>query len=150
DIARERFYHWEWLPKLRLKMTYGYSGNVDNNRAVVTTIEYRGFTPIGRLPYALVNNPPNPQLRWEKIGTLNSGIEFASRNGIVSGSLEYYVKTASDLIYAVVADPTTGYEALVRNSASISNRGIDASVHVRAGKRAIRWDGSLLYSYNHN
>ncbi|MEC3881950.1 SusC/RagA family TonB-linked outer membrane protein [Parapedobacter sp. 10938] len=150
DIAREPFYNWGWLSKLRLRMTYGYSGNVDNNRAAVTTIEYRGFTPIGRLPYALVNNPPNPQLRWENIGTWNSGIDFTSRNGFFSGSIEYYIKTASDLIYAVVADPTTGYGALVRNSASISNRGIDASVHARVGERAVRWEGSMLYSYNHN
>src|SRR5690606_2037055 len=149
-IAKEPFYHWEAMPHLRLRMTYGYSGNVDNSRAAVTTIEYRGYSPIGRLPYALVVNPPNPQLRWENVATWNLGLDFASRGREISGSIEYYIKTASDLIYLVTADPTSGFNSFARNSAAIRNHGIDASLQGQAGRRAVRWEGNLLLSYNSN
>ncbi len=150
EVAKESFYRWEAVPHLRVRATYGNSGNVNNSHAALTTIDYKGFTPIGRFPYALVTNPPNPLLRWENVATWNVGLDFATRQRTISGSLEYYVKNATDIITAIIADPTSGFNALNRNSAAIRNRGVDASIQGQVGGSTFNWRGNLLFSYNEN
>lgn len=150
EIAKEPFYRWEAVPHLRFRATYGNSGNVNNSHAALTTIDYKGFTPIGRFPFALVTNPPNPLLRWENVATWNVGLDFATRQRTISGSLEYYEKDATDIISSVIADPTSGFNALKRNSAAIHNRGVDVSVQGQVGGHAFSWQGNLLFSYNEN
>lgn len=150
EVAKEPFYRWEVLPHLRFRATYGNSGNVNNSHAALTTIDYKGFTPIGRFPYALVTNPPNPELRWENVTTWNIGVDFATRQRTISGSLEYYIKDAADILSAIIADPTSGFNALTRNSSAIRNRGVDVSLQGQAGNNTFRWQGNLLFSYNEN
>src|SRR5690606_28275798 len=109
DVHNESFFKTNALSQLRLRATYGYSGNVATGHPAVTTLEYRGLSRTGLQPYAIVRNAPNPLLRWEKIGTLNLGLDFTFKGHFLSGSLEYYRKDASDLLSAVDADPTTGF-----------------------------------------
>ncbi|SEL93632.1 SusC/RagA family TonB-linked outer membrane protein [Parapedobacter koreensis] len=150
DIAKEPFYAWSAMPHLKLRSTYGHAGNVDNGRAAVTTIEYRGYSRLGRFPYAIVANPPNPELRWEDVATWNIGLDFATKGRYLSGSIEYYVKDATDLISTIVADPTSGFTSFARNSASIRNRGLDISLQGRADVGVFGWIGDLLFSHNTN
>src|SRR5690606_2728324 len=130
--------------------TYGYSGNVRNDLAAVTTLEYRGLNRYGRYPYAIVNNPPNPLLRWENIRTLNLGIDFGAKNNVFTGSFEFYDRRATDLITGVDADPTTGFLSLQMNSAVLSNKGIDVTLSSQAEMWKIHWKGDLSVSVNKN
>src|SRR5690606_31178621 len=112
NIGNERFYNFSLLPVLKLRTTYGYSGNVKPNALAITTLDYRGISRIGRFPYAIVLNPPNPALRWEKLATFNIGLDFGSARNIINGSIEYYRKTSTDLIAPVNANTTTGFSFL--------------------------------------
>lgn len=150
NIAEESFYKLVSMPLLKMRATYGYSGNVRVNTAAVTTLEYRGLSRFARLPYAIVNNPPNPSLRWEKVGTLNLGLDFGLKSTRLSGGIEYYRKTATDIINSVTADPTTGFNALTRNSAIVRNVGWDVSLNSRTRIGPLSWVGNLLLSINKN
>jgi hypothetical protein len=94
-------------------VTDGFNGNVYNalsgyttthNTAGITT----AFLNIYRAPDADITNPPNPDLRWEKVHVVNAGVDFGSKGGHVKGSLEYYSKSGQDLIGAAAVDPTSG------------------------------------------
>jgi len=148
DISKEAFYRWPALPVLKLRTTYGHAGNVDNDRAAVTTIEYRGYSSLGRFPYAIVANPPNPELRWENIATWNMGLDFAFKNRHLSGSADYYVKDATDLISTVVADPTSGFSFLTRNSGAIQNRGLEISLRTQLPIGSLQWHGEAMLTRN--
>lgn len=151
DVHKESFFKTEALSQLRLRATYGYSGNVATGHPAVTTLEYRGRSPTALQPYAIVRNAPNPLLRWEKIGTLNLGLDFSFKGNFLSGSLEYYRKHASDLLSTVNADPTTGFTFLTVNSAEILNSGIDLNLTGRANLvEDVRWIGNILMSINKN
>lgn len=149
-ITKESFFNIEALSMLKLRGTYGYSGNVSPNQAAVTTVEYRGVSKLGRYPYAIVQNAPNPMLRWEKIGTINLGLDFALKGNYLTGGLEYYRKTAKDLISTVDADPTTGFNFLVLNSALIRNEGLEISLNGRAALSAVVWTSNFSLSMNKN
>ncbi|GGG88341.1 SusC/RagA family TonB-linked outer membrane protein [Parapedobacter pyrenivorans] len=150
NIADEPFYHWSAVPHLKLRTTYGHAGNTDNDRPAVTTIDYRGVTTLGRFPYAIVSNPPNPELRWEDVATWNIGLDFATRGRTLGGSLEYYIKTASDLIALVEADRTSGFNSFSRNSAVLQNHGFDISLYGRHGKGNLGWLWDASFSHTRN
>lgn len=150
NIANEPFYQLSYMPYLKLRTTYGHAGNTDNDRPAVTTIDYRGVTTLGRFPYAIISNPPNPELRWEDVATWNVGLDFSTRGRTLGGSLEYYIKTASDLIALVEADRTSGFSSFSRNSAVLQNHGFDISLYGRHGKGSFGWLWDVSFSHTRN
>jgi hypothetical protein len=40
DISKESFYHILWLPNLKIRVTYGYNGNTNNNATAFATSQY--------------------------------------------------------------------------------------------------------------
>ncbi|MCH5599505.1 SusC/RagA family TonB-linked outer membrane protein [Niabella ginsengisoli] len=151
NISNESYYHFDALAYLKLRATYGYSGNVNNAIPAVTTLNFTSVSTsrLSTLPYASVANVPNKDLRWEKIGTLNLGLDFGSKGSVITGSLEYYIKNASDVISQVPVDITiAGTTALLKNSASLKSTGWDLTVNTININRALKWETSFLYSYN--
>ena len=149
ELSNESFYAIEWLPYLRLRATYGYNGNTNNNATAFATIQYLspGASSLIPAPYSRIVSPPNPQLRWEKIRIVNLGVDFGVKSGRISGSIEYYRKQGLDLISQVSVDPTTGFTSYTGNNASISGNGIDMVLNGSAESAAFKWTGNLLLSY---
>ena len=157
-LNHEKFYHLDWLPYLKLRASYGYSGNVDNTLSALTTIQYLGQSPVGKQINASIRNPPNPDLGWEKTGILNVGLDFALANNTLSGSVEYYRKQSDRLIGFSPLDQTTGvlnpatnlfqYKG---NVAAMQGRGLELNLHsnnLRGG--AFQWQTDLLTSWVRN
>lgn len=149
NVSNESFYHWSAIPYLKLKLTYGYSGNVDNSRSAYTTIAYETSNFYNHLPDASVINPPNPELRWERVGMTNVGIDFSSNGDRISGSIDYYIKKSKDLISPAQIDFTTGFSYLYTNNAKTQGKGVDLQLNSRNLTGAIDWTTTLLFSYNH-
>jgi TonB-linked SusC/RagA family outer membrane protein len=152
-LNNEAFYHIGWLPYLKLRATYGYSGNVDNTLSALTTIRYFGIGGVGKQLYAGIANPPNPQLGWEKTGILNLAADFAIAGDVLSGSLEYYLKTSDDLIGYQPVDQTTGVLNPATNQfqykgnvASMKGHGMEVTLHSNNLKGAIKWQTDLIFS----
>ncbi|HVT85631.1 MAG TPA: carboxypeptidase-like regulatory domain-containing protein, partial [Chitinophagaceae bacterium] len=67
QVDKESFFKNNWLSLLKGRITYGYSGNVDNSLSAYPTILYFSFPSlVNQQLYANINNPPNPELRWER------------------------------------------------------------------------------------
>jgi TonB-linked SusC/RagA family outer membrane protein len=147
-LSRERFYHSRLFPFLKLRATYGYSGNVDTRKAAVSTIMYSAVSPYTLLPFARFENFPNPSLRWEKVATLNIGIDFKLKSDIISGSVEYYEKKGTDLFGTVPVDYTNvAAFTILKNVASMSASGIDISLNTININRTVRWYSDLNFNY---
>lgn len=146
DLASEKFYKLDFLPILRLKVTYGYNGNIDKTVTALTTANFTRNNQNG-LPAANINNPPNPNLSWEKTGILNLGIEFGSKNGRLSGNIEYYSKKGIDLIGQSPLDPTSGQSSFRGNVANMKGSGIDIELRSLNSTGKLRWESNFLFSY---
>ncbi|RKT01755.1 SusC/RagA family TonB-linked outer membrane protein [Chryseobacterium defluvii] len=131
NLSKESFYHLDWIPYLRLRTTYGYSGNVDKNVTAVTTIRQLNNYYYSRTPYAQVVNPGNPDLRWEKIKTVNFGVDYASKNNRISGSIEYFIKTGLDLFGDMPLAGSTGWPNFRGNYARTKGRGWDVVLNTK-------------------
>lgn len=150
EISKEKFFQISWLPLLKLRSTYGYSGNVNNAISALTTLDYEtNRSRTSSLPYALVTSPPNADLRWEKISTTNFAVDFRLKNRVLAGTIEYYRKKSTDLIAAVPVDISVyGQPSLTRNSAHLSGNGVDVTLNISASVNRVTWESVLNYSYN--
>lgn len=151
DISKENFYNFNAIPHLKLRVTYGINGNVDNTATALPTFLYQSNpnTYISE-PYATMATPPNPGLTWEKIKILNAGLDYNTRNERVSGSIDFYTKKGLDLIGIIESEATTGVSSYKGNYASIKARGLDIMLNAILIKRKINISTSLLFSYNMN
>jgi TonB-linked SusC/RagA family outer membrane protein len=149
EISNEGFYHTPLLPFLKLRATYGYNGNVALDRTAVTTMAYYGSSLYANLPYGRLISFSNPELRWEKVKTINLGIDFRWKGEKVFGSLEFYSKDGLDLFGNSPVDYTTGVGySIMKNVANMKGRGIDLELHYKTAASKLGWESVLLFSYN--
>lgn len=153
-LSSEKWFKWPALSMLRIKSTYGLSGNVDYNKSALTTISAFPFgAPVTGLPFANVFQYGNPDLRWEQSAMMNTAIEFETANKKLSGSIEWYSKRGRDLMGIAPVDITTGLgtNVLTRNVASMKGNGIDAELNYTVLQRkAFKWQQTAFISYNTN
>src|SRR5690606_35255883 len=107
-LSDEDFYRFDLVPVLRLWASYGYNGNLDKSvSAYLTTLAGTGINSFGNR-YLKISNPPNPSLRWEKVGIWNMALDFETAAKRLTGSVEYYRKGSTDLIANSPLAPQAG------------------------------------------
>ena len=147
-LSKESFIDENLFSLLKLRITYGYNGNVNTGVSAypIIYLSPRPNTITGE-NYAEMSTPPNPQLRWERVGNLNLGLDFGIKNNVLSGSVEYYRKTPTDLIAAGRIDPTTGFLSMRINTANLDTRGWDVSLHAKPVSNSNwLWNSNLVFS----
>lgn len=144
-LGKEEFYRATWMPYSRLRLTYGYNGNVDNSLSALAVAGFSGSNLLG-LPSGLVISHPNPELRWERLGMLNLGYDFAVRNDIISGTFEVFHKRATDLIGTTGFPPSSGISQFRGNYAQTEGWGMDFNVSSWNIRRAFQWRTDFFYS----
>lgn len=145
ELSKEPFYHLDWLPYFRLRLTNGYNGNVDNTLSSLVTAVVGSGNAYNQ-PFSALGNPPNPLLRWEKINTTNIGFDFSLKKTI-NGTIEYYIKKGTDLIGTSNIDPTVGVTQFKGNSANMKGYGLDLTLNSRNVNGKFNWNTSFLFSF---
>ncbi|WP_276088891.1 SusC/RagA family TonB-linked outer membrane protein [Pedobacter sp. JY14-1] len=145
-LDREEILKSDWLPVLKFRASYGYSGNLDRSITGVTTFKHLGSIPSSNLPFADIVNVGNPELGWERIGIANLGLEFGFKEGVINGKLEYYIKNGRDILGDREFPSSTGILALRGNYAKMSGRGYDLTINSKNLRGNFSWSTSLLVS----
>ena len=155
NISEEQFMKGlSWLDFLKLRMTYGVNGNVDQSSTTYFVARYRTQnsdpTNTQYLNYS-DDNLPNPKLRWEKTSTFNVGVDFRLLNNLLSGSLEFYNRVGDDLLVTKYLDTTLGASSRVINNGKMRNSGLELSLTGNV-IRSKDWglQATLNYAYNKN
>lgn len=148
NVSNETFYRSSQVPYLKLRATYGISGNVIPEQAALTTIRYVDINPYTQSNYARIETIYNPKLTWEQVGMLNIGVDFASKNSRISGNLEFYQKKMKDLYGAKVIDPTTGLgRNIVANHGGMKGDGLDLHLNGIITVAPVRWSADIIVNY---
>ena len=151
QISKEHFYEHSpmanWLPFVQLRVTDGYNGNVNRSVSAYTTANINPVPNNFGAINASIINPPNADLRWEKIHVLNFAIDVETRNDRFGGTLEYYTKAGLDLIGQSPVDPTSGVISYTGNTANIRDHGVDLIFHSNNSFGPFKWNSSLLFTY---
>jgi TonB-linked SusC/RagA family outer membrane protein len=137
---------------LKLRTSYGKSGNADPNRTGLTTISYYEVSPFTNTQFAGISRFYNPDLKWETVATANIGVDlrlFASR---LNFTIDYYRKVGKDLFGVYPVDYTTGVGAsIMRNVASMNSNGLDINIDGRVFQaQQFQWQAILNFSINND
>ena len=145
-ISEEPFYSATWLPYLKLRTTYGANGNINKKVTAYTTAYSLGYDELTGLPYSVIQNPGNPNLKWEKVKTYNLGVDFESAHTRLTGSIEFYTKAGEDLIGTRAFAPSSGVTSFTGNFASTRSHGVDVTLNSLNINRGVQWNTTLLFS----
>ncbi len=149
NISKESFYHSSFIPYLRLRATYGVSGNVNPRQSALTVLSYAWTSQYTGAPTAYVSDYSNPELRWEKSYMFNIGADFSLRNKRVTGSIEYFRKRGVDLYGPSLVDYTAGLgtSTVLKNVASMRGHGLDVQLSSVNMQKAITWTTTFNASF---
>ncbi len=139
-ISSEKFIKGSFFDLLKLRASYGLSGNDDignyTARQTYTSQNLLGLQGLVRSGFG------NDQLQWEKVKKLNGGLDIAFLNERVNVSVDAFQnKVDKMLVYQpapVAAGTTSPY--FVSNSGAMSTNGIEASVNARVINKTFKWD----------
>lgn len=146
NLDQESFYKLNWLPSLKIRATYGYTGNVNNSVSAYLTAT-NVVSNDYNTNYSNIANPPNPNLRWEKIRNINIGADFATIGNWIHGTLDLWQKKGIDLIGNSPIAPQTGIALYTGNSANTLTKGIDLILNSNNLQGSIKWQTTLIYNY---
>jgi iron complex outermembrane receptor protein len=121
----------DWLDQLKLRLSYGVSGNQEIGEYRSLVVWQPAGTAINpETGQQVVSFEPawnaNPDLKWEETSEINLGIDFSFIQGRISGTFEIYQKKTSDLLgeYDVPVPPNLAQRTWA-NSGELENKGVE-------------------------
>ncbi len=113
----------EWLPYLKLKASYGILGDQAGVGYYPGYDQY-DVQNVGNQPATVFVDKGNPDLTWESSKMFQTGLEF-ELGKYISGSVEYYIKNTSNLIFNKRYGTSTGYAFIQVNDGNLRNQGLE-------------------------
>lgn len=137
------------LSLLKLRGSWGVTGNADignfASRSLFGGAGYRGEPAL---------NPSqlgDPGLKWENTIQYDFGLDFGLWNNRISGNIDYYNKTTSDLLLSEPIPSTNGFTSITRNVGEIKNTGVELVLDTKnIVSENFNWTSSFNISYNKN
>ncbi len=137
EIKKEKFMDSvKWLDMLKFKVSYGVQGNDnildpngnDQYYPYITQYKPSWSSTAG---YSLqMTWKGNEELTWESSHSFNIGFDFAALNNRLSGSIEYFSRKTSDMLYfkdvPLSSGNVTGF--VPTNIGSMTNKGIEVNL----------------------
>ncbi|MGN6296621.1 MAG: SusC/RagA family TonB-linked outer membrane protein [Ginsengibacter sp.] len=130
-ISNEPFMHVRWIDDLKLRLGTGVTGNSAvspyRTQGGVSSLFYPFYTSsaAGSVPSTVF---ANKQLGWEKTTQYNLGIDYSLFNRIVTGTVDLYTSSTSDLLLQRTIPSVTGYLTTFANIGKTANKGVDISI----------------------
>jgi TonB-dependent starch-binding outer membrane protein SusC len=147
---------------LKFRGGYGVSGNYPYNAttylnsyvslATVSTSSGYVFGDDGTTVIRQeLTSMENKDLKWERTGGINLGLDFHLLKDRIQGSVDAYKTTTTDLLYAVSIPTITGFSSITSNIGKLQNKGIEFTVTSRnIVSRDFEWSTTFNISSNKN
>ncbi len=127
NIAKENFFNVKAINDLKLRVSYGTTGNRDgiSRYAAQDNVAFDAY-PGGSA--TIPSNIGNPDLKWETTTTTNFGLEFNLFDRRVRGVTDYFIRTTEDLLFSVPRADESGVGFVFGNLGKIENKGLEISL----------------------
>lgn len=133
----------EWLTDLKLRAGYGVTGNQRIpgfqylNRYLASLTESSYPINNGVVNGIWQNSYSNPDIKWEQVKSLNVGLDFTVLNGDLDGSIDWFDKKTTDMLFLVPLPAAAAGRAAspYQNIGDMSNKGFEFSLGYHYGHR---------------
>jgi TonB-dependent starch-binding outer membrane protein SusC len=144
----------KWIDILKIRVGVGVTGNsaIDpySTKGGLTGI----FYPFGATLTPGVLNAAtlaNQDLTWEKTTQFNYGVDFSLFRKIISGSLDYYTSSTTDLLMLKTIPSVTGFVNTYANVGETASKGIDLTLNtLNFNKGGFEWSSTFNGSWQDN
>lgn len=155
NIHNEKSFNSNVFNRLTVRLTHGITGNTPNVNVGgpydIVTSQYPGYNFGWTKPSARISSPKLKNLKWEKTNISNLGIDFSLLSGKLSGSVDMYHKSTTDLIGLSTIDPTSGFSSIQTNIGELRNSGIELALNSSIVRNDnFSWRVEFNCSYNKN
>ncbi len=157
NIDEEKFLDkMTFIDALKLRISYGENGN--NTGATPygwrPTYAYGAGTAYNQQPGSALNSAgTDPNLTWETNEVFNVATDFSLFKDRISGTIEYYNRTTSDLIFGVPVSIFTGTPggSIASNIGKMENKGWEFLLNtVPVRTKDFRWEVGFNIALNRN
>ena len=142
-LNQENWFDAPWVNMLKLKASYGSQGN-DNIGYYLYTDTYSIENNNGEIA-VLFGQKGNPNITWETNTNLNIGTEFGFWNNRLSGSVDFFNRKTSDMLFAFSVPSSLGYSSYYANVGDMVNRGVEVELNADLIRTK-----NVLWSFNLN
>ncbi|MBM1106349.1 TonB-dependent receptor [Aurantibacter crassamenti] len=144
----------ETISNLKLRTSYGVTGNseippysslslLSSNYATIWSGNRVGGTGLNRLA--------NPDLKWEKTGQYDVGLELGLFQNRITFEADYYYRKTTDMLLDAPVPQSSGYTLIRRNVGSMENKGFEFSLTTKnIATENVTWNSTFNISTNRN
>lgn len=115
----------KWVNTVALKLSFGYQGNMSAQDSPNLIIKKQGIDEDFNEYYSLIQNYPNPLLKWEKTSNVNAELEYSLFNNKLRGTFTYYYRHTTDAFLNKQVSVINGVDNYTVNKGTLENRGFE-------------------------
>jgi len=133
------------IDDLKLRASYGEVGNDDLNDFYISQARYQIISFAGN-PAINLSDLGNKLLTWKTIENFDLALEFSLFNNRMDGTVEYYKRNSTDLLYNVPIALSNGLNEFPDNVADMRNDGFEISLtgRILRNPQGLNWDLTAL------
>lgn len=137
-INKESWFDSSWVQELKVKASIGSQGN-DNIGYYMYTDMFNIVNSNDDLGTSFASKGTE-DITWENNLNFNAGVEFQLWDR-VTGSIEYYRRKTTDMLFSFSVAPSLGYASYYDNVGDMLNSGVEINIGVNIfNKRNFTWD----------
>ncbi len=141
-IDRESWFNASWVDMLKLKASVGSQGN-DNISNYLYTDTYTITNSNDEIGISF-NNKGNENITWETNTNFNAGVDFAFFGNRFNGTVEYFYRKTSDMLFWFSVPESLGYSGYYANIGDMRNQGVEISLDgVLVQSRNFQWTANV-------
>ena len=147
------------LSDLKLRAGWAKTGNQGFGDylqyALINSSNGQASYQLGNTVYGTIRpSAVDPNIKWEETNSYNVGLDFGLLNQRVTGTIDWYTKKTTDLIFTVpVASETNFSNYVTTNIGSSRNRGLELALNaviLQGRGNSLGWTAGFTAAHNAN
>lgn len=141
-INHENWFNASWVNMLKLKASIGSQGN-DNIGNYLYTDLYSVTNSNDEIGITF-QSKGNENITWETNTNINAGVDFGFFGGRLNGTVEYFYRKTSDMLFFFTVPASLGYSGYYDNVGDMRNSGVEFSIDAAIfANRNFNWSVNL-------
>ena len=138
-INHESWFNAPWVDMLKVKASIGSQGNDSIGNYLYTDL-YSISNNEGQIAIAF-GSKGNKEITWETNTNMNAGVDFDLFRGRLSGTVEYFYRKTSDMLFWFTVPASLGYSGYYDNIGDMRNAGVELALNgVLFNRQNFYWD----------
>lgn len=153
ELSKESFLRdVKWISNIKPRFAFGITGNLPNVLNLYDVAYSTGTGYLGET-YTYPSKFAYDNIRQESTTEYNLGVDWSLFDYRISGQIDYYTRTTTDLLLKERLSSTIGYETQYINFGSVRNSGLEFGITatvLKGDAKRLRWKSFFNIATNRN